>query len=91
MARLAAAHRRLLRLGALHEGPEREGQGKATFGYEMFRASTIRLSAHFDATLPMFRLTRTTTDVNTGIEDDDHVYAPTFQLSLALGWGGRGN
>ncbi|HTV22972.1 MAG TPA: hypothetical protein VMG12_29985, partial [Polyangiaceae bacterium] len=66
-------------------------QGKATFGYEMFRASTIRLNLHFDATLPMFRLSRTTTDALTGAEDVDHVYAPTFQLSLALGWGAHGS
>lgn len=64
-------------------------QGKATLGYEMFRASTIRLSVHFDATLPMYRLTRTTTDPITGADDDDHVYSPTFQLSLGLGWGSR--
>jgi hypothetical protein len=64
-------------------------QGKATLGYEMFRASTIRLSLHFDATLPMYRLTRTTFDEITGAEDDDHVYSPTFQLSLGLGWGSR--
>lgn len=64
-------------------------QGKATLGYEMFRASTIRLSAQFDATLPMYRLTRTTIDPITNLEDDDHVYSPTFQLSLGLGWGSR--
>jgi hypothetical protein len=62
-------------------------QGKATLGYEMFRASTIRLSAHFDATLPMFRLARSTTDPITGASNEQHVYSPTFQLSLGLGWG----
>jgi hypothetical protein len=64
-------------------------QGKATLGYEMFRASTIRLSALLEATLPMYRLTRTTIDPITSAEDDDHVYSPTFQLSLGLGWGSR--
>jgi hypothetical protein len=64
-------------------------QGKASLGYEMFRASTIRLSVHFDAMLPMYRLTRTTFDPITGAEDADHVYSPTFQLSLGLGWGSR--
>lgn len=62
-------------------------QGKATLGYEMFRASTIRLSAQFDATLPMYRLSRTVYDPTTAIEDEQHVYSPTFQLSLGLGWG----
>lgn len=62
-------------------------EGKATLGYEMFRASTIRLSAVLDATLPMYRLTRTVTDPVTLAESDQHVYAPTLQLSLGLGWG----
>lgn len=62
-------------------------QGKASLGYEMFRASTIRLSAALDATLPMFRLTRSVTDPDTFAEVEQHVYAPTFQLSLGLGWG----
>jgi hypothetical protein len=56
-------------------------------GYEMFRASTIRLIAHLDATLPMYRLSRTVTDAITGLEDQQHVYSPTMQLSLGLGWG----
>lgn len=67
-------------------------QGKATLGYEMFRASTIRLSLHFDATLPMYRLSRTTYLLGSdgsNQEDVDHVYSPTFQLSLSLGWGAR--
>jgi len=64
-------------------------QGKATVGYEMFRASTIRLLAHLDATLPMYRLSRTVVDPLTLIEDRQHVYSPTFQLSLGLGWGSR--
>ncbi len=63
-------------------------QGKASVGYEMFRASTIRLSAHVDATLPMYRLVRTSVDPVTLTESDAHVYSPTFQLSLGLGWGG---
>jgi hypothetical protein len=66
-------------------------QGKATLGYELFRASTIRLIAHFDATLPMFRLTRTTRDEVTQVDIREHVYSPTFQLSLGLGWGSRAN
>jgi hypothetical protein len=64
-------------------------QGKASAGYEMFRASTIRLSLHFDATLPMYRLTRTVVDPVTFEENQQHVYSPTFQLSLGLGWGSR--
>lgn len=59
-------------------------QGKGTLGYEMFRASTIRLFFHFDATLPMYRLTRSAPDGS-----EERVYSPTFQLSLGLGWGSR--
>ena len=66
-------------------------QAKGTFGYEMFRASTIRLTMHFDATLPMFRLSRENIDPVTLTEVTEHVYSPTFQLSLMLGWGGRSN
>lgn len=64
-------------------------QGKVTLGYEMFRASTIRLIAHLDATLPMYRLSRTVIDPITFAEDRQHVYSPTLQLSLGLGWGSR--
>jgi hypothetical protein len=64
-------------------------QGKATFGYEMFRASTIRLSAHFDATLPMYRLKRSEYDPISLTETDEHTYSPTFELTLGLGWGGH--
>jgi hypothetical protein len=66
-------------------------QGKATIGYEFFRASTMRLMLHGDATFPMFRLTRTTYDVNSGLEFEQHVYSPTFQLCLGLGWGSGSN
>jgi hypothetical protein len=62
-------------------------QGKLTLGYEMFRASTIRLIAHLDATLPMYRLSRTVVEPITGLEHEQHVYSPTAQLSLGLGWG----
>lgn len=64
-------------------------QGKTSLGYEMFRASTIRLLAQVDATLPMFRLARTSFDPALQAEDTDHIYAPTFTLTLGLGWGSR--
>lgn len=55
-------------------------QGEVTLGYEMFRASTIRLLCQAEATLPMYRLSQ---------GGGDAVYAPIFQLSLGLGWGAR--
>ena len=53
-------------------------QGKATLGYELFRASTIRM---------MFQLSRSYFDENTGAQIEDHTYAPNLLLSLGLGWG----
>jgi hypothetical protein len=64
-------------------------QGKASVGYEMFRASTIRLLVNLDAVLPMYRLSRETVDLVTGAENSAHVYSPTLTLSLGLGWGSR--
>jgi hypothetical protein len=66
-------------------------QGKVSAGYEFFRASNIRLLLHGEATLPMFRASRTTSDPVTLIETEDHIYAPTFQLCLGLGWGTLSN
>ena len=66
-------------------------QGKFILGYELFRASTIRLLGQVETTLPMFRLSRDVYDPVTGEEREQHVYSPTFQLSLGLGWGSRSN
>jgi hypothetical protein len=62
-------------------------QVKGTLGYEMFRASTIRLLVQFDAILPMYRLARKTSDLTSGAEETSHTYAPNLMLSLGLGWG----
>jgi hypothetical protein len=64
-------------------------QGKVTLGYELFRASTIRLLIEADARLPLHRLSNEVSDGN--IASRDHVYAPTFVLSLGIGWGSRSN
>lgn len=66
-------------------------QGKATLGYELFRASTIRLLIEADARLPLHRLSRDTFDPATNVTVREHTYAPTFVLSLGIGWGGRSN
>lgn len=63
-------------------------QGRATLGYEMFRASTIRLLVQLDSTLPMFRLLRKDVDPTTLLDIRDHTYSPNLTLSLGLGWGG---
>jgi hypothetical protein len=54
----------------------------AGFGYEMLRASTIRLFAEADATAPLYNLKLD--------GDTSHtLYAPSFALSLGIGWGGH--
>jgi hypothetical protein len=73
-------------------GGDYEGSGlqaKGTIGYEMFRASTIRLLLQADAILPMYRLARTTTGLVNGldVETKSHTYAPNLMISLGLGWG----
>lgn len=67
-------------------------QGKLTVGFEMFRASTIRMLINADAALPMYRVKHTSYLSLGGTETElvDRVYAPTLTLSLGLGWGGRG-
>jgi hypothetical protein len=62
-------------------------EGRASVGYEMFRASTIRVFLQFDANLPMYRLSRQIVDLSTQDESSDHVYTPTLALLLGLGWG----
>jgi hypothetical protein len=81
-----------LSLGS-HSIPTSEGdydgsglQVKGTLGYEMFRASTIRMMLQFDAILPMYRLARKSDDA-AGNQITSHVYCPNFMFSLGLGWG----
>ncbi len=56
-------------------------QGEATLGYEFLRASTIRMFAQADATLPFYKMTGSTFSTN------DESWAPTFALSVGIGWG----
>jgi hypothetical protein len=62
-------------------------QTKGTLGYEMFRASTIRMLIQIEATAPLFQLSRTYFDETTAVQSKDHTYAPNLLLSLGLGWG----
>lgn len=84
-----------LSLGS-HSIPDTDGdfegvglQGKVTAGYELFRASTIRLMLQFDALLPMYRLSRSVSFAGLATEQTERVYSPTFSLALGLGWGGQ--
>jgi hypothetical protein len=58
-------------------------QGELTAGYELLRASSIRLFGQFNATLPFYGVSGI--DIN-GLTTNKS-YAPTFGLSLGLAWG----
>jgi hypothetical protein len=58
-------------------------QGEVALGYEFLRASTIRMFAQAEGTLPFYQAESDTT----GKER----YTPSFVLSFGLGWGGEGN
>lgn len=64
-------------------------QGELTAGYEVARASTVRLFVQADAGLPFYRLTSTTYS-RTGVVVDQQ-WAPSLTVSMGLGWqrGGR--
>jgi hypothetical protein len=58
-------------------------QAELSAGYEFLRASTIRMFAQLDATLPIYTVSYT--DYVTGLTTK--AYAPQFGLSVGLGWG----
>jgi hypothetical protein len=58
-------------------------QAELTAGYEFLRASSIRMFAQFDATLPIYRVS--SSDFTTGATS--YAYSPSFGLSVGLGWG----
>lgn len=68
-------------------------QGELTAGYEMFRATNIRLLIQLDASLPLYSTTspetfvfNPTTGMSTPVAKDS-IYTPSFSLSLGLGFG----
>ena len=56
-------------------------------GYEMLRASTIRLFVQADANLPTYAIKGTRFDATGTTSTSDSIYAPSFTLSLGLGFG----
>ncbi len=56
-------------------------------GFEFLRASSIRLFIQLDATLPTYKLNTTIYDSTGPGSRSDSVYAPSFALSLGLGFG----
>jgi hypothetical protein len=54
-------------------------QGELGVGYELLRASTIRLFCGLEATLPFYMV----------YSEGKSVYAPSLGLTLGVGWGGN--
>jgi hypothetical protein len=61
--------------------------GELSAGYEMLRASNIRLLIQLDATLPFYSTTSTFYLGTATGETKDSLYTPSFSLSLGLGFG----
>jgi hypothetical protein len=77
--------------GTINGGSSYTGSGlqaELSAGYELLRASTIRIFIQADATLPFYKVTstgyNTTTFVNTTL---DTTYVPSFAISFGIGWG----
>lgn len=72
-------------------------QGELTAGYELGRASTIRVFIQADASLPFYKLRAVTYSYSSSppfvySTSTEHRYAPSLTLSMGLGWqrgGGR--
>jgi len=61
-------------------------QGELSLGYELFRASTVRMFFETNASLPVYELKRTVSDVN-AMSQSEHTWAPTVTFLIGLGWG----
>jgi hypothetical protein len=60
---------------------------EASVGYELLRASTIRIFVQGDVTLPLYKVHSTTSDFATGISSSATSYAPSFVVAFGIGWG----
>lgn len=70
---------------------EEESKGldlRLCLGYEMFRASTLRLFVQADAILPTYEVTRRSWAVDGGTDRVDSFRPMTFSVSLGIGFGG---
>jgi hypothetical protein len=66
-------------------------QGELTAGYEVLRASALRVFVQADAVLPFYHVTAVRYQYpvdfrRTGGITTDHRYAPSFVVSMGLGW-----
>jgi hypothetical protein len=62
-------------------------EGQLTAGYEFLRASTIRIFAQADLTLPFYKATSATYNSSSSDYATRSIYLPTVTLSLGIGWG----
>ena len=62
---------------------------RLNLGYEMFRASTLRLFVQADAILPTYQVTRSTVSSDWQKHPTDRFWPGTVTVSLGVGFGGR--
>lgn len=66
-------------------------QGELSLGYELLRASTIRIFTQLDAQLPFYKATNDLYSYSStsglSAANNDSLWAPSFVLSVGLGWG----
>ena len=62
---------------------------RLSLGYEMFRASTVRLFVQADGILPTYRVTRTRWAADGRTSSEDRFRPATVTVSLGIGFGGR--
>jgi hypothetical protein len=60
-------------------------QGEVVTGYELLRASTIRLFVQIDASLPFFAYKRALT--LSSMSNTDSKWGPAFVAAMGIGWG----
>jgi hypothetical protein len=60
--------------------------GEVSLGYEMLRASNIRLFTQLDASLPFYLAHAPNGASDQQAPSSDAIYTPTFALSVGLGW-----
>jgi len=61
-------------------------QGELTAGYELGRATTIRMFLQADATLPFYTVTSRTISSRGDVSDATRRYTPSLVVSVGLGW-----
>jgi hypothetical protein len=59
-------------------------QGELTVGYELARATSLRLFVQADAVLPFYEVTSETYS-RSALVSTDHRYAPSLVVSIGLG------